>query len=188
MLALFRLVAQLDRASDFESEGCRFESCRGGQQQFHILPAAAGTRIESSAIVAMREHKALWPRGMPLKLGLSVGLLLAASVAAHSAQEIVRPRPSVSVVEWSSALSELAKYGTPQRASQRANADVLVRLNRASGHILPNIAASPVPVLLPFDAAALLRDPIKAPDNGEPINSESYFAGFHAPRFFLAGP
>ena len=114
MVAPFRLVAQLDRASDFESEGCRFESCRGGQRQPCVLPTGAGAKIESSAILQVLEHKAPYkaprPRGTSLKLGLSVGLMFAACVAAHAAhaaQEIVRPRTMSTVVEWTSALSEL---------------------------------------------------------------------------------
>jgi hypothetical protein len=69
---------------------------------------------------------------------------------------------------------------------QRANSEIVVGLNRERR--IPNIAASPVPVLPPFDAAALLRDQPKSPDSGEAATGESYFAGFHAPRFFLAGP
>src|ERR1700675_4062935 len=118
MVAPFRLVAQLDRASDFESEGCRFESCRGGQEQLRALPTGAGTKIESSAILPFLEyktlHKVLRPRGTSLKLGLSVSLMFAVTFAAYAAQEIVRPRPVLSVVEWSSALSELAKFEDPQ--------------------------------------------------------------------------
>ena len=114
--------------------------------------------------------------------------MFAVSFAAHAAQEIVRPRPVLTVVEWPSAISELAKYEALQTTPQLAKPDAITILNRASGRILPNIAASPMPVLLPFDVTALLRDQPKASDDGTPPNSESYFAGFHAPRFFLAGP
>lgn len=123
-----------------------------------------------------------------MKLGLSVGLMFAVCVAAHAAQEIVRPRPVPAVIEWPSALSELAKYVAPQTASQHAKPDLIARLNSASARILPNIASSPVPVLVPFDVAAVLRDQPKASEDGTPPNGERYFAGFHAPRFFLAGP
>ncbi len=123
-----------------------------------------------------------------MKLGLSVGLMFAVCVTAHAAQEIVRPRPVAAVIEWPSALSELAKYRAAQTDSQHAKPDLITRLNSASARILPNIAASPVPVLLPFDVAAVLRDQPKAAEDGTPPNGERYFAGFHAPRFFLAGP
>src|SRR5450432_901728 len=174
MVGSFRLVAQLDRASDFDSEGCRFESCRGGQRRPRVLPRAAGVKIESSAILAVLEHTAPHtvprPRGTSLKLGLSVGLMFAVCVAAHAAQEIVRPRPVPAVIEWPSALSELAKYVAPQAASQHAKPDLIARLNSASARILPNIASSPVPVLLPFDVAAVLRDQPKASEDGTPPN------------------
>src|SRR5262249_21359359 len=50
--------------------------------------------------------------------------------------------------------------------------------------LFPNIAASPIPVLLPFDGEALLRD--RAADRERAATD--YLIGFPPPPFFLAGP
>ena len=123
-----------------------------------------------------------------MRLGLFLGLLLFVTSVAHAAQEITRPRLSSAVVEWPSALAVLAKFEALRPPSGESEPDVLARLNAASARHLPNIAASSVPVLLPIDTVALLRDQANAPAEGQPAHSESYFAGFHAPRFFLPGP
>jgi hypothetical protein len=119
---------------------------------------------------------------------LITALLSALTGFAHAAQEITRPRLSSSVVDWPAVQAALAKFEAVGPASGEREPDVLGRLNAASGRLLSNIAASPVPVLLPLDVVALLRDRAKAPGDGQSANSEKYFAGFHAPRFFLPGP
>ena len=123
-----------------------------------------------------------------MRFVFSVGLMFAVAVAAHAAPEIARPRPSPTVVEWDPALSALKNYEALRPASGHGKTDAIARLNAASGRILSNIAASPVPVLLPIDLGALLRDQAVAPKEGQSANGESYFGGFHVPRFFLAGP
>ena len=80
--------------------------------------------------------------------------------------------------DWGAARAALARVeATDQLPNGR---DVLRRLNAATAGDFPNIAASPVPVLLPFNLDAYLRR--KA---GESVN---YLSGFQAPKFFLAGP
>jgi hypothetical protein len=115
-------------------------------------------------------------------------LIFAFGSVATAAPEITRPRLISAVVEWPEAHAVISKI-EGLRASPRAReADLLKRLNAASGRYLPNIAASTVPVLLPFDAAAVLRDQGKTADTKDAPNGESYFSGFHPPRFFLPGP
>ena len=117
-----------------------------------------------------------------------VSLLLLVAGVAHAAQEITRPRLSSSVVEWPAVLATIAKSEALHPVSGESESDVLTRINIASGRYLSGLAASPVPVLLPVDVVALLRDHGKMPDASQPANGENYFYGFHPPRFFLAGP
>lgn len=117
-----------------------------------------------------------------------VSLLLVVAGVAHGAQEIARPRLSSAVVEWPAALAAMSKIEGLKPNSGESEADVLARISAASGRYLFGIAASPVPVLLPADVVGLLRDQGKVPDAAHPVNGESYFFGYHAPRFFLAGP
>ena len=98
--------------------------------------------------------------------------------------EMKNPRLSFAAVDWSAArakvagIAELAGPGEPT-----ATPDALTRLNAAAEKILPNIAASPVPVLLPFDPAALLRDQAQ----GATGDAGRYFSGFQDPIVFFPG-
>jgi hypothetical protein len=59
----------------------------------------------------------------------------------------------------------------------------MVKLNRATGERFANIAASPVPVLLPFDTAAFLRDRTAVPETGAAsanAPADNYLLGFVA--------
>ena len=110
-------------------------------------------------------------------------LLLAGATAA--ADEIKAPKLSIATVDWDAARAALNEIEATRRLSATAHAagvtpDLLQRLNQATGTAFPNIPASPVPVLLPFDLDAYLRK--KA---GEDVD---YLAGFGAPKFFLTGP
>jgi murein DD-endopeptidase MepM/ murein hydrolase activator NlpD len=111
-------------------------------------------------------------------------LLLLASGGAF-ALEIKAPKISIAAVDWETARaalnsSEAARRLSASAAVAGAASDLLARLNQTSGTVFPNIAASSVPVLLPFDLDAFLRH-----NAGEDVD---YFAGFGAPKFFLAGP
>jgi hypothetical protein len=96
--------------------------------------------------------------------------------------------PRVIVVEtnWDAARLALAGVSLPPLSSEAGvdAPDALARLNAEMQKILPNVAASGVPVLLPVDAEALLRDQAQsiAGDAGK------YFANFHTPAFFYPGP
>jgi hypothetical protein len=100
--------------------------------------------------------------------------------------EMKSPRLVSANVDWDAARAALAAFDqtAPNDETPSASApDVLALLNDATAKALANIAASPIPVLLPFDTAALLRDQAQGPlgDIGR------YFVGF-APTFFFAGP
>lgn len=123
-----------------------------------------------------------------MKPALVAGLLLALTCGAQAAPEITRPRLGTPVVEWSAAYTSIASVEALRPNKGQSEASVLKRINAASGRFLPSVAASPVPVLLPLDVVALLRDAGKAPEPGDAMTGESYFLGYHAPRFFLAGP
>ncbi len=123
-----------------------------------------------------------------MRIGLIIGLLSLVTGFAQAAQEITRPRLSSSFVDWPAVQAALAKFEAGGPASRERELEVLGRFNAASGRLLSNIAASPVPVLLPLDMLSLLRDQANATGDGQPAKSERYFGGFHAPRFFLSGP
>src|SRR5262249_20177209 len=83
-------------------------------------------------------------------------------------------------VDWAAAAATLKDLNGPLPLR-----DVFAGLNRATSEVFPKIAASPVPVLLPFDTLSLLRD--RAGDQPDkPIGD--YLTSVRAPPFFLAGP
>ena len=62
---------------------------------------------------------------------------------------------------------------------------MLGRVNRATSERFANIAASPVPVLLPFNTTAFMRD------RADPITrneADNHLSGFNSVPFFYAGP
>ena len=67
--------------------------------------------------------------------------------------------------------------------ANRAVAPALTRLNGVMSQRFAGLATSPVPVLVPFDVGALLRDQAAGADPGDP---ERYFSGFHAANGLLA--
>ena len=69
--------------------------------------------------------------------------------------------------------------------ANRAAAPALARLNGVMSQQFAGLATSPVPVLVPFDVDALLRDQAAGADAGD---AERYFSGFHAATFFYPGP
>src|SRR5690349_2651379 len=121
--------------------------------------------------------------GACLRIGLIAILLLVGGAAA--ADEIKAPKLSIATVDWDAARAALNEIEATRRLSATAHAagvapDLLERLNQATAAAFANIAASPVPVLLPFDLDAYLR--AKA---GEEVD---YLAGFGAPKLLLTGP
>src|SRR5262245_54405933 len=89
-----------------------------------------------------------------LRFGIA-GLALAAGVAVAAAQDMKSPRITPTHVEWAAVAVEL---GTREVPKPVVVPQAMAKLNRATSERFANIAASPVPVLLPFDTAAFVRD------------------------------
>ena len=89
------------------------------------------------------------------------GLALAASIVAAAGQEMKSPRISSTQVDWDAAVLELAPIDALRPADAPA---AMAVLNRATGERFASIAASPVPVLLPFDIAGFLHHRSAAAD------------------------
>jgi len=80
-----------------------------------------------------------------LRIGLA-GLALAAGMLAAAAQEIKSPRITPTRVDWDSVAADV---GALEPGKPVIVPELMARLNRATGERFANIAASPVPVLLP---------------------------------------
>jgi len=80
-------------------------------------------------------------------------------------------------VDWSEAVAQLDNGTEPSPRS-------IERLNQAADTLFANIAASPVPVLLPFNSTQLLRDTVPVP----PYPAATYLIDVRPPSFFQAGP
>src|SRR5215510_12629707 len=89
-----------------------------------------------------------------LRFGIA-GLALAAGVVAAAAQDMKSPRINPTHVDWDAVAVE---FDAPDLPKPVVVPELMAKLNRATGERFANIAASPVPVLLPFDTAAFLRD------------------------------
>ncbi|MGE5780949.1 MAG: hypothetical protein ACM30D_16815, partial [Hyphomicrobiales bacterium] len=116
-------------------------------------------------------------------------LALAVGVAAAAAQDMKSPRIAPTRVDWDAVAVELGALDPAQPAL--AAPDVIAKLNRATGERFAHIAASPVPVLLPFDTAAFLRDRTAVPETaGASANgpAHNYLFGFDSVPFFYPGP
>jgi hypothetical protein len=115
-----------------------------------------------------------------------IGFVLASPALAQDdvPDSMKSPQLTAADVDWNAVRTSLADLD-PLKGQDGASApDVLTRLNTASAKILPDIAASPVPVLLPFDTAALLRDMAQ----GITGDTSKYSSGFRAAHLFFPGP
>jgi len=140
-----------------------------------------------------------------VKTVLVAGLLLAlggaAAVAEDAApnpipaqsafQTMKPPRLTYAEVDWRAAAATLDddNLGSTQpmrpRHAARLTYPALTRLNNIMAAYFPALATSPVPVLLPFNVTARLRDQA----NGALAEDDKrYFSGFHAAKFFYPGP
>jgi hypothetical protein len=122
-----------------------------------------------------------------LRFGFA-GLVLAAGVFAAAAQDMKSPRLAPAHVDWGAVAIELSALEAQKGG---VAPELVAKLNRATGERFANIAASPVPVLLPFDTAAFLRDRAAASDTANasanaPANN--YLFGFDSVPFFYPGP
>jgi len=116
-----------------------------------------------------------------------IGLVFATPAAAQNAapDEMRPPRLSAADVDWSAVRTALTDL-EPLSGSEAGAAapDVLTRLNSAIAKVFPKIATGPVPVLLPFDTAAYLRDAAQ----GIAGEAGKYLSGFSAATLFFPGP
>src|SRR5580692_3985515 len=110
-----------------------------------------------------------------------IGLVFASPAVAQNATpgEMQAPRLSAADVDWGAVRATLADL-----EPLKPQTDVLTRLNSAIAKVLPKIAASPVPVLLPFDSAAYLHDTAF----GVAGDAGKYWSGFSAAALFFPGP
>jgi hypothetical protein len=110
-----------------------------------------------------------------------IGLIFASPAAAQTAapDDMKAPRLSAADVDWSAVRATLADL-----EPLKSQADGLTQLNAAIAKIFPKIAASPVPVLLPFDTAAYLHDAAL----GAAGDAGKYLSGFSATTLFFPGP
>jgi len=137
-------------------------------------------------------------RCLNLLLPPILALGLAGSVNAEE-QNIGAPRLIAATANWTEALRSLDDYdalGNPaamplrpvRLGEPREAPPALRRLNAAMARWLPGIAQSAVPVLVPFDVGALLRDLHDGKAPGPHLGRERYMSGFHRRVFFEAGP
>jgi hypothetical protein len=104
-------------------------------------------------------------------------LMMTFCVAAAAAQDMRKPRIVSTPVDWSEVIVQFRNSTEPSSRS-------IEQLNRVADKLFANIAASPVPVLLPFNSAQLLRDGAVDP----PPAGANYLIDVRPPSFFQAGP
>ena len=110
--------------------------------------------------------------------------------AQNTFQPMKPPRLTYAEVDWRAAAATLDddSLGSTQpmraRNAARVTYPALARLNNIMSAYFPALATSPVPVLLPFDVTARLRDQAGGTLSGDETR---YFSGFHAARFFYPG-
>jgi hypothetical protein len=122
-----------------------------------------------------------------LRIGLA-GLALAAGMLAAAAQEIKSPRITPTRVDWDSVAADV---GALEPGKPVIVPELMARLNRATGERFANIAASPVPVLLPFDSGMFLHDRAAPPEPAAAsanAPADPYLFGFNSVPFFYPGP
>ena len=125
--------------------------------------------------------------------GLAV-LAFTLGIASAGAGEMRPPRISPVAIDWGEVFARLQSLdegtSTVEQQSKHAPAsaaDAISRINRATAQRFSNIGTSPVPVLLPFDTSAFMRDREGAAESAlsEPAD---YLLGFNSVPFFYAGP
>ena len=144
-----------------------------------------------------REGSRLRPITLKIFLfGTALAALPGLGTAAEDAVDRMRlPRLTVAEVDWTAALAVLDAIPELHRSvasnTQAPQSDVsavpqpLARLNAVMASRFPGVAMSPVPVLLPFDVEALLRDLAAGAATDD---SERYLSGFRVSKFFPPRP
>src|SRR5258705_4161279 len=118
----------------------------------------------------------MW-RACSLAAPVMIFCVATACVAAVAAQYMRNPKIASMPADWSEAVAQLDNGTEPSPRSTE-------RLNQAADMLFANIAASPVPVLLPFNSAQLLRDAAA----GVPNAAATSLIDVRPPAFFQAGP
>jgi len=132
-----------------------------------------------------------------VKSPLLPGLLLALVSLPGLAAEMRPPKLLFAKVDWPEAVATLSRaddlrpvvvaaaFQPSQGGAMRVADRALTRLNAVMTQRFAGIATTPVPVLLPFNAEALLRDLA----NGTAANDDArYLFGFDVAKFFYPGP
>lgn len=113
--------------------------------------------------------------------GLAGLVIISSARAEDSTAPMKAPQITVSKVDWDAARE--ASLDLIGSASDDDKINPLAKLNADSRKLFPQIETSPVPVLLPFDGAAYLRDAAES-DAGD---GGKYLFGFDL-RLFFPGP
>ena len=134
-------------------------------------------------------------RGNALKSSLLAAALLILSGSISAGREMQPPRLSSAQVEWAEAVAALADIdilrvaalGSSRRTARasRTLPPVVGRLNAIMSSRFSGVAISPVPVLLPFDTGALMRDQAAGTAS---LDNHRYLFGFQSADFFYPGP
>lgn len=140
-------------------------------------------------MIALRDA---WPAGLLAALLFALPAMAQEQPADAQRQpspspETKSPRVTSMKVDWDAARAALAGFDLPPAndgTAASATSDALVQVNMTTEKLLPRIAAAGVPVLLPFDTAAFVRDP----GQNAAGDTNQYFSGFGAPTLFYPGP
>lgn len=117
------------------------------------------------------------------RIRIVAGILWLAGSSLGVADTFPAPRISPVQVKWLEAVAPNGAAPDPAATVTHAKPD-LSRLNGALAKYFPQVASSPLPVLLPFDIDAFLQDQAA----GNVTSVEPYLSGFKPTEFFLAGP
>src|SRR5580704_2752465 len=156
----------------------------------------ARARCQIAALGRANPLSPTLPRMCAMAAGLVAAATLAAGLmAAASAQEMKPPHLTHINPDWNAVAADLGAIGPQAAAPSQTQSSApgapsigtqpIADLNKATADLFPNIAASPVPVLLPFDTAAFLSDRAAGITNKR---ADDYLSGFHLSPFFLPGP
>src|SRR5215813_13381019 len=152
----------------------------------YLAESAAVAILDSCPDVAATAPAKVW--SVMLRFGIA-GLALAAGVMTAAAQDMKSPRIAPTRVDWDAVAVELDALDVPKPV---VVPEVMAKLNRATSERFANIAASPIPVLLPFDTTAFVRDRAAAASDPAAASAtapaDNYLFGFNAMPFFYPGP
>jgi murein DD-endopeptidase MepM/ murein hydrolase activator NlpD len=120
-----------------------------------------------------------------LKRVILAGFALLIAGAAPG-QELKSPRISVAKIDWDAAAASIA-----EKPAGTAG-EIFARLNAAASIPFPGIADSAVPVLLPYDVDAFVKERAAKPESSSDKSAEDadrfMRSGFQATKFFAGGP